>query len=93
MVDTKLDLPIAIDASPSLNHLVIFGMRSDPEPDAIIAVRYGESPVSNADASRPVRSDSLEVQRWMSGILLEQFEICIGKIAHALGQAFISFPE
>lgn len=53
-------------------------MRADPEPEVAAADVDGEGSITQANPDRPVTSDFLELQRWMTWIAFEEFEISVG---------------
>jgi hypothetical protein len=56
----------------------ILVMRTDPDPDEVPTVFCGESAVSKPGSYRPQLSDSLEMERGMGGVLLQDFKIRTG---------------
>ena len=59
--------------------LVVFGMRSDPEPvDAALNLSR-EGPMMRAHAYRPEIADPLEMERRMPGIRFEKFVVLVGE--------------
>jgi hypothetical protein len=52
-------------------------MRAGPEPVVTIIYYMGERPIPVADAHRPESSDSLEGERGVSRVCLEQSEVLV----------------
>ncbi|MFI0847354.1 hypothetical protein [Mesorhizobium sp. IMUNJ 23232] len=63
----------------SLQQFVVFAMAADPEPDHILSIGNAKRTVVKANTHGPVRTNSLEMQRRVSRIAFQQFEITIGK--------------
>jgi len=45
-----------------LQQVVVVGMGADPEPDHVVIVADGNSPVAIVNSSRPITSDLFEMQ-------------------------------
>jgi hypothetical protein len=58
---------------------IIVGMVSDPEPHKPIACFDGESAVVSADPGRPEPANLLEVEGWMTRVLLQPRVRLIGE--------------
>ena len=85
--------PTAVLAGVLPDHTLVLVMRTDPHPDEVAAILDGKGSVGKADSSRPELADLLEVQRWMSRILLEQSEVFPGQILGAFGEIGEARPK
>ena len=75
------------------NEFIVLRMSADPEPQQSAFDFSGERAVREADADRAIGADLLEVQRWMSQIGLEKFEVFVGKLPNRIGKSLITGPE
>src|SRR4051794_39182845 len=75
------------------DHLIVVGVRSDPEPQIAAFHLHGQSPVTASNPCRPKATDLLEMQGRMLWILLEQFVVLVGERSDVGGQPPVGFPE
>jgi hypothetical protein len=54
-----------------LDQIVVVRVRADPEPEHAIVNLDGEGAMMKADASRPIGTDRLEMQRRVLRVLLQ----------------------
>lgn len=75
-------------AAAQLGHqAVVLSVRTNPEPNNILAVTKGDGPVPKADARRedwPRRMDLLELKAGMEGVPLEEAVCLSGTPLNAL---------
>ena len=61
---------------------------------AHVAVHFcGKRAVMCPDANTPKSTDFLEMQRRMSRVFLQEFEVLVGKLLHGLRQSVIQVPK
>lgn len=61
------------------NPLVVLGVAANPHPDKKVGtVFHGQRAIMQPNTHGPIIAEFLELQRWMTRILLEQFEILAG---------------
>lgn len=72
---------------------IIVRVRSNPEPQKSIRHVYRKRTIMNADADRVEPLDSLEMQRRMLRVRLEQCELLVRQVAHGRRQCVIARPE
>lgn len=77
----------------SAEQVVIFGVRSDPEPDAVIVAPDAKRAMVEADARRPQAADALEAKRRMQRIGFQQREILVGQTPGFGFQPVVMRPE
>ena len=78
---------------PLLEEPRVFVVRSDPAPENSVGDILVESTVASADPDRPIRSNPLEPERWMSGVVFEQLVVLPGKALNLCGKAREKLPE
>jgi hypothetical protein len=62
--------------------MVVFGMRSDPEPNEISATFHGECSMMQTDAHGPESAHLLEMERRMTRIISQQLVASVGEALH-----------
>lgn len=75
------------------NELVIVGVRPDPEPLYAALNIVAQGPVMDTDACRPEFSNTLEVQRRMMRVGLEQFEVSVGNDTNLPRESLVEGPK
>jgi hypothetical protein len=60
-----------VSAVLGFNHLLVFVMAANPNPNEVFAIFDSKCPVSNACTNRPEISNFLEMERWMPGVGFE----------------------
>ena len=68
-------------------------MRADPEPDQPIGSLDSDCTVVQSNAGWPVAADSLEMERWVRGIRLQETKGLVGKVLDGRRQTAITCPE
>jgi hypothetical protein len=72
---------------------VIFTMIAYPKPDQVSFMFNCQGAITNANSHGPVTADLFKVQRWMAGIVFEQFEILIGQSPNVRRQTTVELPK
>lgn len=80
--------------APALvDHAVIFGVGTDPEPDHVAMTFDGERTVMEADAHGPLIADPFEMQRRVASVGFEKHESGIGQGANVGREGVVAIPE
>jgi hypothetical protein len=77
----------------STDQAVVFGVRPDPEPDAVFIVPDAQGAMVEADMGRPKSADALETERGVVWIGLEQLEVLVGQSPDLRLQPVVMGPE
>lgn len=77
----------------STDQAIVFGVRPDPEPDAVIVPPHAKRAMVEADTGRPQAADTLEAKRGMVRIGLQQREILVGQPPDLRLQLVVMGPE
>ena len=78
---------------PTADDPVVGRMAANPEPEQPVIDFDGQRTMSPSNSRRPESVQLLEVQRWMSGVSLQQVEACIGVLANGRPQLTVRGPE
>lgn len=73
--------------------LHVFVVRADPTPENAAFHALPECAITASHAHRPVASGLLQVQRWMTRILFQQFVVLTRKLLDVRGQLAEAIPE
>jgi len=87
---------VAVHGSPLKlrpHQTVVFSVRPDPEPHQPVRRFRRNGPMMQPDTNRPVTTDSLEVERRMIGVGLQQVERPVGQLADGFRQGVVAAPE
>lgn len=74
-------------------HVIILGVGSDPVPEDSLRRLDADCPVVVAHAHRPMPSNLLEVQRWMTRVCLQEGEVLVRQLLNVRWQATVVIPE
>ena len=75
------------------NELIVLGTSADPDPVDAACFVNAQCSIVVANTDRPEFANSLEVQRWMARIALEQLVILVCKFTDVFRQDLIQRPE
>ena len=76
-------------AGPSLLHVIVLGVGSDPVPEDSLRRLDADGAVVVAHAHRPMSSNLLQVQGRMTRVCLQKGEILVRKLLDVDGQPII----
>jgi len=76
-----------------LNQPIIFSMGPNPEPDQVFFNFNCYSPIFDSNPCRPIPPNLLQMQGWVSRILLQQLEIFICQFLNLSGEFLITLPK
>src|SRR5258706_10395361 len=72
-------------ALPSLNEPLVFIVRANPKPLGFFTSHNRQGAMVTANPDRPKRTDLLEMQRWVAGIVEPKFEVFSRQTANVGG--------